>query len=171
MRLRSCITHWPTLVVRYFSAEEQSAPTIAISSAATAANFSMTNRSPPKSDTRRWLIHPCERGWPACNTLSKTIFNGQGCSRPAAPSPITASTPTASAFECGRKRSLIVSGFNLPSLPRPEFPHDVEARGYTDRRSKVHCRATWAAGASWLPQPGNQCGAGESPYSRKRKAA
>src|SRR5207249_4496159 len=59
----------------------------------------------------RRFSHPC-----TClvlKTSSRTIFNGQGSNKLAAPSPITASNPRLRAGTWGRKSSRIVSRFGL----------------------------------------------------------
>src|SRR5947209_266901 len=53
------------------------------------------------------LSHPLE--FFACRTLSSTIFSGQGSSRSAVLSPITATSPTPSDPKCGRRSARIVS--------------------------------------------------------------
>jgi len=96
---RSCITHWPTVVVKYFSAYEQNAPTMAMAKADPAATTSRTCLSSPANDEMARYSQPCD-GRPR-RTLSSTILSGQGSSRFAIPSPSAARNPSASERECG----------------------------------------------------------------------
>src|SRR5579862_6479553 len=108
---RSCITHWPTLVVTYFSVYVQIASTTATASTAKAANLKMASLSWPTVDRIKWFNHP----WMSrdFSTLSRTILSGHGCRRSATPSPTTATSPTIKSLKCGLNRSLILSPLGL----------------------------------------------------------
>jgi hypothetical protein len=59
VRRRSCITHCPVLLVKYFSQYEQMAPPAAVAKAAMPANRRMANALFPAAATVKWFSQPC----------------------------------------------------------------------------------------------------------------
>src|SRR5258708_37361875 len=106
-RRGSCVTHWLTLVVRYFSVYELIAPMTAIAATAAIAKFKMASLSLPNAEVTNPCSHPGNLF--DCRMLSIPILIGHGSRTSLNVSPNTATDSRLRAFQCGRMRRAMLN--------------------------------------------------------------